>query len=267
MISPYAGITLKKWLEKPHSSQDELCVAINLSLQLLEMHAGSPDCPRIVHRDLKLDNIFILNGKITIGDYGQSSDAVFMPAWELIGTLWNLPYFPKPIKLDSTTKQILISNMIKLGRLGTDGFAWCRMLYMPFKVNELEQPPPPSILGKEIRARLPKQIFNIIDTTDIEAAIERKTTPQLIAAHLILFCYGCSNEATPVRLNESLQQKIIDIYRSHDLSEDQKTRVLNDGAAKFAITSLFNGICKHPYFKQSSWILQQSASQKRCMFC
>jgi serine/threonine protein kinase len=260
LISPYAGITLKKWLEKPHSSQEELYVAINLSLQLHEMHSGSPDCPRIVHRDLKLDNVFILNNKITIGDYGQSSDAVCMPALELTGSRWYLPYYPKQFEiaarqiLDTNTKRmelegataqilatyvkkqkleldkILATNMRSLGRLGVDYFAWCRMLYMPFKVDKFITPPPPSILGEEIRARLPKQIFDLIDTTNIEAiieaTIERKTTPQLIATHLILFRYGCSNEATPVRLNESLQRKIIDIYRSQDLSEQQKREYL-----------------------------------------
>lgn len=227
LISPYAGITLKTWLKHPQSNQALIRVAIDLLLETDLMHTGSQDCKPFVHRDLKLANTVILDGKISIIDYGNACHDTSLPARELVGTPWCLPYFPTPVsKLTKEARQLLINNIHRLGKYGVDCFAVWRMLYMPFSAKDFEPSSiPPSILGGMLAA-LPTQIFRMIDSTNIKAAIEtivnKIVTLKLTAAHLILFYYGTYSDDIPLQLSTAFQQKIIELYQNQNLSEHQK---------------------------------------------
>ncbi|MCX7115011.1 MAG: protein kinase [Gammaproteobacteria bacterium] len=214
LVSPYAGITLTEWLKTNPSETNRIEVAIQLCLQIEAMHAK-----KCVHRDLKLNNIFIdpTTLKVTIGDYGFAKPDVANSS-DLLGSRI---YLPIPTSIRGVTPELhdyLRNYMFHMGPINLDTFALKRVLNMPIFPNLNARAQPPSLLQGDVLDAL----ADLIDTRDIEPpdSTNHRGTPLEIATRLILFLY---QQPVPTLFSPDIQQAIATIYLNKKItSVDEK---------------------------------------------
>lgn len=99
--------------KKPFITDEELiCLITQIIMGMIDVHNAG-----IIHRDLHLGNILLINNNIILSDFGLSKDTMMYHSLKSTSTPKNTHFFMDPIGLSDFTKLDKYSDVFSIGKI------------------------------------------------------------------------------------------------------------------------------------------------------
>ncbi len=231
------GHPIIQFFEAKQLHDDErFTYAIELLLKVEELHAGkiSKLKKSYAHCDIKPGNVLVdKRGELHLIDFGITRDAqIETPHVAVNGTSL---YMPKSFDPLNATNELINNKNLPIQMTPTyffdDKIATLRTIYHQLTVD--------SILTTASYQQLPSYVSNLLDTSNIQACIDKHEQHSLkyIAAVFILYRYDkdlCTEEAVNALVNDELEQDRL-------INEYQHAKSQIKGADKARVITLLLG--------------------------